>query len=278
MANNLFLQYSQRRWYYLCGPAYEFSLDPAILWLEQRLRSEASDTFIRENLPVYFTTTEGSSFRRPQALSAVPRLGHLEKLPASHHCAMKVEYSPAYSMDDGCSERTNDGTDSEPNRMVFLAADLPLFVAGFLNSEECNLRKRELRLSIDYRCGASPTGDVEVAPPSAQISRLLDPLRRLHSLGKVTIDHPLSEPYKHEIIADMTKDRPAWLEIISKAGNFLSEGANAYQTFLDGLPYYHLDTTIDYCQRALFEIGSSGFMDPTLMGYGPYDDDILPER
>ena len=258
-----------------------------MLWLEQNLRNEALKFFVRENLPVYFTTAKGSSLYNPGSLDTLPPLEPWVEEIAARHYAMRISYGPTHAADIQPSDTIDEGWSSsfygrkepEQTHMIFLAADLPLFVAGFLHSEEYRLCHKELDLSIDHPSVAFSTGDTDISLPPTRLLKLLEPLRKLHSFGKVSIDYPGSDSYKDEIIANIMSVRPASSETIGKAVTLLRGGNDSYQAFLNSFPYCfgYLDTAIDRCQEALIEIKSSRFIDATSLEHGLYAG-FLPER
>ena len=57
-----------------------------------------------------------------------------------------------------------------------------------------------------------------------QLHKLLDPLRRLHSLKAAEIDGPLSASYKSNMITDLSKKCPNAMDIIGNATLMLAQG------------------------------------------------------
>lgn len=65
-------------------------------------------------------------------------------------------------------------------------------------------------------------------PLDAKVKRLLDPFRRLHSIGQIVISGDVNEQYKSEIVASMMKEPPTAEVIINMACATKAEGDEAF--------------------------------------------------
>ena len=117
--------------------------------------------------------------------------------------------------DDGDKDASDSG---RPSNYIFCYDELPEFCRILLNINDYGntiLENTNLHIDINPALGNGQATEFDSYPAGqARMGKLLNPLRKLHSLGGAQIDGPLSGTYKSDMIASICKERPKSVDVI----------------------------------------------------------------
>ena len=139
---------------------------------------------------------------------------------------MEVSYGEVGLEEDSSPQEDEEG----PNEYIVPEQELSLMCTSLLRvkKEERSTECQPLRIKIHSTIGDFlREGEDGYPHPQSKLSRLLEPLRQLHSAKDVEIEGPGSDAYKVSIMENMSHDSPITELAMAKVVQALDQGDKA---------------------------------------------------
>lgn len=211
------------------SPDQSYVFHTAIIGTNRKIYEEARDLCRRENDLICLTSQRPSRLGYEVEERGLQMIARGAKAMGFWNVSMTLSLDPvALSGWPPCRswfyEPIDDVEASEsgkPWRYIFSREELPTFCRLLLKlykNDASTIRNTALYIGINPAIWNGQATEIDSnASGLSRMTKLLEPLRQLHSFGAAQIEGPLSGSYKGEIIRSVCKDCPTAVDIINTA-------------------------------------------------------------